>query len=112
MVSAEMCGASASRAYGRAGRSIAMCISFGVWLEGRAIIEEIPSRPAGRWYNRPSRFSARFEIRKMEVIDNIRQTVQDNPIVLFMKGTPQFPMCGFSSRAVQALKSAGAQFAS
>ena len=48
----------------------------------------------------------------MDVSERIRQTVQDQPIVLFMKGTPQFPMCGFSSRAVQALKIAGAQFAS
>ena len=46
----------------------------------------------------------------MDVIDSIRHTVQEHPIVLFMKGTPQFPMCGFSSRAVQALKTAGAQF--
>jgi monothiol glutaredoxin len=48
----------------------------------------------------------------MDVIDRIRQTVSDNPVVLFMKGTPQFPMCGFSSRAAQALKTAGAHFAS
>ena len=48
----------------------------------------------------------------MDVIDRIRQTVSDNPVVLFMKGTPQFPMCGFSSRAAQALKTSGAHFAS
>jgi monothiol glutaredoxin len=48
----------------------------------------------------------------MNVEDRIRNIVQDQPIVLFMKGTPQFPMCGFSSRAVQALKTCGAQFAS
>ena len=41
-------------------------------------------------------------------IDQIRETVQGNDVVLFMKGTPQFPMCGFSSRAVQALTAAGA----
>ena len=35
--------------------------------------------------------------------------VKTHPIVLFMKGTPQFPMCGFSSRAVQALRDAGAE---
>ncbi len=73
------------------------------------------SRAACGWYNGPSRFQRPFEISeisKMDVIENIRQTVQDNPIVLFMKGTPQFPMCGFSSRAVHALKTAGAQFAS
>ncbi len=48
----------------------------------------------------------------MDVLDRIRKTVSDNPVVLYMKGTPQFPMCGFSSRAAQALKAAGAQFAS
>ena len=36
--------------------------------------------------------------------------VDAHPIVLFMKGTPQFPMCGFSSRAVQCLKNTGASF--
>src|ERR1700754_4655748 len=48
----------------------------------------------------------------MDVLDRIKQTVHDNPIVLFMKGTPQFPMCGFSSRTAQALKSTGVDFAS
>jgi len=48
----------------------------------------------------------------MDVLDRIRKTVSDNPVVLYMKGTPQFPMCGFSSRASQALKTVGAQFAS
>ena len=48
----------------------------------------------------------------MDVLDRIRTTVSDNPVVLYMKGTPQFPMCGFSSRAAQALKTVGAQFAS
>ena len=40
--------------------------------------------------------------------DRIRAEVEGHPIVLFMKGTPQFQMCGFSSRAVQALRAAGA----
>ena len=48
----------------------------------------------------------------MNIEERIHTTVHDHPIVLFMKGTPQFPMCGFSSRAVQALKSCGAQFTS
>jgi monothiol glutaredoxin len=48
----------------------------------------------------------------MDTLDRIKQTVQANPIVLFMKGTPQFPMCGFSSRTAQALKATGADFAS
>lgn len=42
------------------------------------------------------------------VMDRIKSIVEAHPIVLFMKGTPQFPMCGFSSRACQALKEAGA----
>ena len=42
------------------------------------------------------------------VEDRIRSEIEGHPIVLFMKGTPQFPMCGFSSRAVQALRAAGA----
>jgi monothiol glutaredoxin len=45
----------------------------------------------------------------MNVIDRIKAEVEGHSIVLFMKGTPQFPMCGFSSRAVQALKNAGAK---
>jgi len=48
----------------------------------------------------------------MDVLERIKTTVESNSIVLFMKGTPQFPMCGFSSRASQALKQAGAEFAS
>lgn len=42
----------------------------------------------------------------MSVTELIRQHLQQHPVVLFMKGTPQFPMCGFSSRAVEALKQA------
>jgi monothiol glutaredoxin len=46
----------------------------------------------------------------MDVIERIRGIVDAHPIVLFMKGTPQFPMCGFSSRTAQALKALGADF--
>lgn len=46
----------------------------------------------------------------MDVIERIRGIVDAHPIVLFMKGTPQFPMCGFSSRTAQALKTLGADF--
>lgn len=38
----------------------------------------------------------------------IKDTVTNNPVVLFMKGTAQFPQCGFSGRAVQLLKASGA----
>jgi monothiol glutaredoxin len=44
----------------------------------------------------------------MQVSERIQAEIEGHPVVLFMKGTPQFPMCGFSSRTVQALKQAGA----
>ncbi len=43
----------------------------------------------------------------MEAKDFIQKTVTDNPVVLFMKGTAQFPQCGFSGRAIQILKAVG-----
>ena len=46
----------------------------------------------------------------MDINDRIQSIVNGHPIVLFMKGTPQFPMCGFSSRTVQALKAVDATF--
>lgn len=39
----------------------------------------------------------------------IDETVKGNPIVLFMKGTAQFPQCGFSGRAIALLKACGAK---
>ena len=44
----------------------------------------------------------------MPILERIQAEIEGHPIVLFMKGTPQFPMCGFSSRTVQALRAAGA----
>ena len=46
----------------------------------------------------------------MDINQRITTMLAEHPIVLFMKGTPQFPMCGFSSRAAQALTQACAQF--
>jgi monothiol glutaredoxin len=43
-----------------------------------------------------------------DVQQRIDQLVKSNPVVLFMKGTAQFPQCGFSGRAVQVLKASGA----
>jgi len=42
----------------------------------------------------------------------IAETVNANPVVLFMKGTPLFPQCGFSSRAVAILDHVGVEYAS
>jgi monothiol glutaredoxin len=41
--------------------------------------------------------------------DRIKQQVTGNPVVLYMKGTPQFPQCGFSAHAVQILKACGVE---
>lgn len=48
----------------------------------------------------------------MDVLERIKTAVEGSPIVLFMKGTPQFPMCGFSSRTAQALKAVNADYVS
>jgi monothiol glutaredoxin len=68
---------------------------------------------SGGWVER---FPLSFQVRisryftqgpVMETQERIKQIVTDNPVVLFMKGTAQFPMCGFSGRAVQILKACG-----
>jgi monothiol glutaredoxin len=43
----------------------------------------------------------------MDAKEFIHKTVTEHPIVLFMKGTAQFPQCGFSGRAMQILKQCG-----
>ncbi|HUJ54378.1 MAG TPA: glutaredoxin domain-containing protein [Gaiellaceae bacterium] len=43
-----------------------------------------------------------------ELGERIKQVIDDEPVALFMKGTPQFVMCGNSGRALEALRAAGA----
>ena len=45
----------------------------------------------------------------MDTQQRIKQEVTSHPVVLFMKGTPQFPQCGFSALAVQVLNACGVQ---
>ena len=45
----------------------------------------------------------------MDVQKIIHEQVTSNPVVLYMKGTPQMPRCGFSSTAVQILQACGAR---
>ena len=45
----------------------------------------------------------------MSAQDKIRSTVTSNPVVLYMKGSPQMPMCGFSASATQMLKLCGVE---
>ncbi len=47
----------------------------------------------------------------MDVTDRIKQHLENNSVVLFMKGTPDFPQCGFSAQAVAALRACGSDFA-
>jgi len=47
----------------------------------------------------------------MDVLERIKQQVDTNPVIIYMKGTPQLPQCGFSSRTVEALKSLEIEFA-
>ncbi|EHQ53821.1 glutaredoxin-like protein, partial [Ectothiorhodospira sp. PHS-1] len=69
------------------------------------------SRRLKRWGRRHGQ---RFHVLPeptVDALDRIRQQVEENPVIIYMKGTPQFPMCGFSNRAATALKACGAPFA-
>ncbi|MDF3919885.1 Grx4 family monothiol glutaredoxin [Salinicola sp. LHM] len=46
-----------------------------------------------------------------DTIEAIKQQISDNAILLYMKGSPQLPQCGFSAQAVQALMACGEKFA-
>jgi monothiol glutaredoxin len=47
----------------------------------------------------------------MEAInERIKQTLESHPVLLFMKGSPDFPQCGFSAQAVAALRACGTDF--
>lgn len=46
----------------------------------------------------------------MTTLDKIKSQIENNTVILYMKGTPQFPMCGFSAKVVQILKGLNAKF--
>ena len=48
----------------------------------------------------------------MEIQQRIRKVIEENSVMLFMKGSPDFPQCGFSGRVVQILEACGAEFGS
>lgn len=52
-----------------------------------------------------------MENQQQEILAKIHEQVSQNPVVLYMKGTPQMPSCGFSSRTAQALVATGEKFA-
>ncbi len=47
----------------------------------------------------------------MKTTDKIRQQIASNPVLIYMKGSPELPLCGFSANAAAALKSTGLPFA-
>jgi monothiol glutaredoxin len=47
----------------------------------------------------------------VDIIEEIKQQINENNIILFMKGTPELPQCGFSMQTSQALQSCNAQYA-
>ena len=47
----------------------------------------------------------------MDIIDTIKEQIAGNPILLYMKGSPNAPQCGFSARASQAVMACGEKFA-
>ena len=47
----------------------------------------------------------------MDVLDTIKEQIESNNIILYMKGSPQQPQCGFSAQGTQALMSCGERFA-
>ena len=47
----------------------------------------------------------------MDIIETIKEQIENNAILLYMKGSPNAPQCGFSQRATQALMACGEKFA-
>lgn len=47
----------------------------------------------------------------MDIIETIKEQIAGNPVLLYMKGSPNAPQCGFSQRASQALMACGQKFA-
>ncbi len=47
----------------------------------------------------------------MDVVARIQKQLEENPVILYMKGSPSFPQCGFSAKAVQMLESCGIDYA-
>lgn len=47
----------------------------------------------------------------VDIMDTIKEQVESNPVILYMKGSPNAPQCGFSAQTVQALMACGERFA-
>lgn len=47
----------------------------------------------------------------MDILETIKQQIEQNPVILYMKGSPEAPQCGFSQRTSQAVMACGKRFA-
>ncbi len=56
-------------------------------------------------------FNPNYEAVIVETLEKIKQQIAENPILIYMKGSPKLPSCGFSAQASQALMSCGEPFA-
>ena len=74
----------------------------------RAPCPGVADQPPGRLSR--DREEHDMTITNATVIDRIKQDIADHPVVLFMKGTPVFPQCGFSAAVVQILTHLGVKF--
>ncbi|KAK5577101.1 hypothetical protein RB653_002039 [Dictyostelium firmibasis] len=61
---------------------------------------------------RSSQFIRSYGVKQDRKLEEIRKQLNDNPCVLYMKGTPERPECGFSNTAVRILEAEGAVYAS
>jgi len=70
-------------------------------------VAEIPAFHRPFRYNRPTVLARCI----VDIIDTIKDQIANNPVLLYMKGSPNAPQCGFSSRAAQVLMACGEKFA-
>jgi monothiol glutaredoxin len=77
-----------------------------------AVASRICARARGGDRDLPYKLASIESFANKTAMSNVQQRIDElvksNHVVLFMKGTAQFPMCGFSGRAIQILKAAGA----
>src|SRR5690625_3292017 len=50
------------------------------------------------------------DVMSKEAVETIRKEIESNPVIIYMKGTPDFPQCGFSARGAEALKACEVEF--
>ena len=69
----------------------------------------------GYFFSKQGKISALKKLKlngeKMEIYETIRQQIAENPVLLYMKGSPDQPQCGFSAQVTQVLMACGERFA-